>query len=90
MAKYILIISFMQFDLYKQIRCCFPSPSPEPLAKCDNITVLWQEELIFLHNSLLCVCGDCKIRENDPVIEKETPSNSKSKVIMTDRMLESH
>lgn len=46
MAHPILIIAFKQFDLYKQICCYFPSPSPEPLTKCDNIAVLWQKEHI--------------------------------------------
>lgn len=88
MAHPILIIAIKQCDLYKQICCYFPSPSPEPLTKCDNKAVLWQKEHIFLHNSLLWVCKNGRITENVHVIEKETPCNSKLKVVMTDRMLE--
>lgn len=85
MAKSIQIITFMQCDLYKYIWRCLPSPSLEPLAKCDNISVLWQKELNFFLTD--CICRNNGIWLNIHVIEKETPRSSKFKVIVIDTIL---
>lgn len=48
----------MQCDLYTWIWCCLPSPYLEPLARYDDITVLWNSYFFITD----CVCRNNGIR----------------------------